>query len=181
LPNRQEEEIDKALREFFAKAIVGLLTRANQHFLVGKNRHRQEIFKGIVRDVHDLFFLTRKFDKETQSCVGLRQLIDQAIEALDGRMAHVFVQGNCLPELTVSVIVPEVTVSDTGKVLVSGDMARLRVGVAEGGGLDIQCVGTLGIEAQQTLGVGSLKNCQLSMTDGELAWQAIDTCDPVEV
>ncbi|MGA1195950.1 MAG: hypothetical protein ACO36I_05555 [Candidatus Latescibacterota bacterium] len=170
LSNRQEQDMDKALREFFAKAIVGLLTRANQHFLVGKNRHRQEIFKGIVRDVHDLFFLTRKFDKQTQQCTILNQWVDDAIQVLNGRVAGIYVGGRCKPELNVSVTIPEVTVSDNGQVMISGDMARLQGKVSQTGGIDVKCVSTLGIETCQTGDIDILENCKISVLDGNMIW-----------
>ena len=179
LEKRQEKDIDKALREFFAKAIVGLLTRTNRHFLMSKNRHRQEIFKGIIKDVHDLFFLTRKFDKQTQYCVALNQAVDEAVKMLNGRAAHLYVLGKCLPDLTVSLTLPEVTVSDDGKILVSGDMVRLQVKPSLEGGLDVICRSALGMEKQKTLDMDVLRHCQISMADGDVVWGAVEVGDAV--
>lgn len=179
LSNRQDQDVDKALREFFAKAIVGLLTRANRHLLTGKNRHRQEIFKGVVRDVHDLFFLTRKFDKQIYHLQVLNRLIDEAIESLNGRCASVFVRGLCKPDLGMSFMIPEVTVSDNGQVMVSGDLARLQGVLSASGGMDVKCVSTLGIETHQEGDVDMLGNCKISVMDGNMVWCPLTFGDAV--
>ncbi len=62
LENRDEEEIDQALKEFFAKAILGLLTRLNQHYISEGPGHRKR-FAAVVTKLRDLVFLTRNFDK----------------------------------------------------------------------------------------------------------------------
>jgi hypothetical protein len=173
LLGRQEKEIDNALREFFAKAVVGLLTRTNQHFLMSKNRHRQEIFKGIIRDVHDLFFLTRKFDKNSQQCEVLSKLVDEAVRELHGRFAGVFVRGKCKPDLEISIILPDVTVSNAGEVMVSGDIARMQIIRTSEGGCVAECVSTLGIKASHVLDADTLQDCEISILDEDVVWSSI--------
>lgn len=179
LAERDENDIDKALKEFFAKAIVGLLTRSNQHFLMSKNRHRQEIFKSIVRDVHDLFFLKRKFDKQSHLCATLAQDVDDAIQALDGRIARIFVRGACLPDIKFTHILPDVMVSDQGNVLMNGEQAHLQVSLASKDRLKMTCVSTLGLTSHKVIEMGQLQNCNFLIDEGDVVWKGVEACDVV--
>ena len=158
-----------------------MLTRVNVHFLSGKSPHRQVVFKGIVRDMHELLLLTRQFDKQVQNYQVLEESVNEAIACLNGRIAGIYVQGQCLPDLTISATVPEVTVSDDGKMLVKGDMARLQLAPSEEGGIGVKCMNTSGLETEQILDEGQFQNCQFSVCEGEMVWQALNVCDRVEV
>lgn len=173
LPGRNEQEIDKALREFFAKAIVGLLTRENKHFLMSKNRHRQEIFKGVVRDVHDLFFLTRNIDKQIAKCADWSAQVEKAKQAVDGRVAALFVRGRCQHDMTVAVTVPDVMVAEDGKILISGDSARLEVLKAEADHILIKRMNTMGIFSEETVDAAVLKHFQMALIGEEIIWKDI--------
>lgn len=175
LEGRNEQEVDKALQEFFAKAIVGLLTRANQHFLMSKNRHRQEIFKGVIRDVHDLFFLARKFDKQTRRCATLKEVLDEAIASLQGRVVQIYVGGKCAPELAVSITLPDVHIADDDRILISGDMVRAEISVSdEVGRLNIKQVNTVGVASQQVVGSDDLSGCRMAIFDAGFFWQPLN-------
>jgi len=59
---RSDEEIDRALRQFFAKAVLGLLTRLNRDYIASGRGH-QERFKKVVLKLQDLVFKSREYDK----------------------------------------------------------------------------------------------------------------------
>jgi hypothetical protein len=59
---RSEAEIDQALRQFFAKAVLGLLTRLNRDYIASGRGH-QERFKKVVLKLQDLVLKSREFDK----------------------------------------------------------------------------------------------------------------------
>jgi cytoskeletal protein CcmA (bactofilin family) len=59
---RSEEEIDRALRQFFAKAVLGLLTRLNRDYIASGRGH-QERFKKVVLKLQDLVLKSREYDK----------------------------------------------------------------------------------------------------------------------
>jgi len=76
LKKRSEDEIDRALREFFAKAVLGLLTRMNRDYIAG-GPGRQKRFKSVVFKLKDLIFRTREFDRR-------QSLRDQEYQRLEG-------------------------------------------------------------------------------------------------
>jgi hypothetical protein len=61
---RSEPEVDRALLQFFAKAMVGLLTELNRNYITSGRGH-QDRFKKVVLKLRDLVFKTRELDKFT--------------------------------------------------------------------------------------------------------------------
>ena len=59
---RSEEEIDQALKQFFAKAVLGLLTRLNRDYIASGRGH-QERFKKVILKLQDLVIKSREYDK----------------------------------------------------------------------------------------------------------------------
>ena len=97
---RSEDLVDKALRQFFAKAVLGLLTRLNRDYIASGRGH-QDRFKKVVKKLQDLVFKTREYDKfvnryqsETAQIETLRQQYAITIPAL-------VVQGATLPSVEV--------------------------------------------------------------------------------
>jgi hypothetical protein len=67
--DRPDVNIDHALSEFYAKAVVGLLARTNLHLIKG-NPNRQKIFKTIVRSLHEGFALRFADEQVTLESLG---------------------------------------------------------------------------------------------------------------
>ena len=62
LQGRSEREIDQALREFFAKAVLGVLTRLNKQYISAGKGH-QTRFSTVVYRLQELVFDTRNYDR----------------------------------------------------------------------------------------------------------------------
>ncbi|MBT3604378.1 MAG: hypothetical protein HN521_15080 [Candidatus Latescibacteria bacterium] len=62
LPGRSAAEVDTALRQFFAKAVMGLLTRLNRDYIASGRGH-QVRFKSVVAKLQDLVLKSREYDK----------------------------------------------------------------------------------------------------------------------
>ncbi|MDP6777930.1 MAG: hypothetical protein QGI83_14325 [Candidatus Latescibacteria bacterium] len=76
---RSESDIDGALLEFYAKAIVGLLTRLNREYIQQSPSNRK-VFTTALRKLHDLIFLAREVDK-------FRDRASRATSDLEGLLA----------------------------------------------------------------------------------------------
>lgn len=119
--NLPEEETDQALRAFYAKGVVGLLTRSNQSFLT-QNVMRQRILKGVIRDFYNLFEETRKIDKYKQRIADLEKELRLAVERLNYRPSRVWIRGEISPALKLTLISPELEVSDLGDLFVDREV-----------------------------------------------------------
>jgi hypothetical protein len=102
---RSEVEIDKALQHFFAKAVLGLLTRLNLGYIASGRGH-QERFKRVVLKLQELVFKSREYDKfkllhhtETAEVETLSQLylFDTPTFSVHGNLAPSFEMAvNCV-------------------------------------------------------------------------------------
>ena len=123
---KTDDEIDRALLEFFAKAVVGLMTRTNRH-LLRENQNRQKVFKGVIKSLHDLFFLTRKFDNHAHRMAGDEAELNKRIDALSSQTGVVHVQGAVLPGVDLHFVLPDVERLEDGEISIGTWIARLRV------------------------------------------------------
>jgi len=174
LAGRSEEDVDKAMQEFFAKAIVGLLARANQNFLVSQSKHRQEIFKGVIKDVHKFFFLARKVDRQAAKVAEIDKSIEDKISDLNERRATLKVMGSLIPEVIVVFTVPKAS-RVVSKTLISGDTARLRLQQGtDQHHVSVVHINTLGdSQTLMTPKVEEWQNCQVYIDDGEVVWERL--------
>lgn len=99
---RTEEEIDQALRQFFAKAVLGLLTRLNRDYIASGRGH-QDRFKKVVLKLQDLVLKTREYDKY----VNRHHADTIQIEALSSQYTVSFpsliIQGGIHPSFEVAI------------------------------------------------------------------------------
>jgi len=98
LEHRSEKEIDQALREFFAKAIVGVLTRLNQAYIAQGPANRKA-FGGVVQKLQDLVFQTREFDKVIDQIQEREVRFWANLGRFNKNDGALCVQGAVMPEL----------------------------------------------------------------------------------
>jgi hypothetical protein len=173
LAGRSDSEVDKALQEFFAKAIVGLLTRANREFLVGQNTHRQEIFKGIIRDVHKLFFTKRGFDKLMAKAMEIEESIRERVVNSNGKSGLLQITGRLIPEVNMGFTVTKSSLVE-GEAILGGDLARMRLQHGRDS-THVQAVriNTAGEDQVLRAEIEEMQNCQVHVVDGEVTWEPL--------
>ena len=103
---KSEEEIDRALNEFFAKAVMGLLTRINRTYITGSPTQRQA-FMTVVRRLHDLLFLTRNIDKQAIKIGQNEERLKRMGDRPEAPISTVYVRGAVLPGLDLQFVLPE--------------------------------------------------------------------------
>lgn len=97
---RTEKEVDHALQQFFAKAVMGLLTRLNRDYLASGRGH-QERFKKVVHKLKELIFKKREFDKYVRNHkVGMGKM-EMLGEKYDIEKPKMVVQGSLYPSFEV--------------------------------------------------------------------------------
>lgn len=126
LKGRSSEEIDKALAEFFNKAVVGHLTLKNRS-LIQDNVNRRKVFMGLIRNLHGLFMSTRKQDQLEGTLKGYEKRLSAVTDALGEQLASLVLYAGVRPPLSCLFITPEVTQTDDGTKTVLGRDAHLSV------------------------------------------------------
>ncbi|MEE2752696.1 MAG: hypothetical protein VX910_01845 [Candidatus Latescibacterota bacterium] len=79
LGDRSPQETDKALEEFYLRAIVGMLTRSNKHY-VSQNPSRHKIFLKVIEELREHLILIRRADSMREE---LDRLKETKVEMLD--------------------------------------------------------------------------------------------------
>ena len=103
---KSDLEIDRALREFFAKAVMGLLTRLNRSYIL-EGKSKRHTFMKVLRKLQDLLYLTRSLDKQTIKC----RIADEKLARVAGthrrRDRVVRVSGSVNPEFDLKIDDPD--------------------------------------------------------------------------
>lgn len=95
---RSLDEVDKALRQFFAKAVLGLLTRLNKDYIASGRGH-QERFKKVVLKLQDLVLKCREYDKFVEQNHSETAQVEALCEKFKIELPSLAVKGALLPSL----------------------------------------------------------------------------------
>jgi len=158
------KEIDRALLEFFAKAVVGLLTRVNKQYIMGGTNNRKT-FTTVIRKLHDLTFLTRKCDKLKEQIRLLENTISgsETGEGIDA--ARAFIGGSILPEFKLQFqFINEYD---------SKDNCSAKLSLTEGGsppGRKITLVDSRGEDKIESVSAEAFSGVEFFPENGAVAW-----------
>ncbi len=103
---RSERDVDRALLEFYAKAVVGLLTRLNRNY-IGKSPSNRKVFTTALRKLHDLIFLAREVDRFEDRARSAESDLGDLLAEVGGRSLAVYIGGAALPDLEIEFASPE--------------------------------------------------------------------------
>lgn len=173
LKGKSEADVDKALLVFFSKAVLGVITRVNKPFLTG-NKHRHRILKSAIRDVHNLFFLARKYDKVGLRISELDEEVGRLGEALESRSCVLYVGGEIRPQMDARFTVAKVEQLEENEVLISGDSARLMVRNQGAVKLGVTKMDIEGTTKVQNIQMDELHHCEIRVEEGQVVWQPIE-------
>ncbi len=168
---KTEEEIDRALLEFFAKAVVGLLTKANRGY-IGGSPNRQKVFRSVVRSLHDLFFLTRKSDRQSNQIAPGEAELNALIDALSNQTSAVYVRGAVLPDIDLQFVLPDVEWLEEGEVSIGMQTARLtlRPG-ADADQREVIRLDTSGEDTVLSPNPEELQGISIRVHEGRVVWE----------
>jgi len=113
--SRTEEDIDKAIDQFFNKVVVGMLAKTNRVRL-RESVSRQTTFKHLVRQLHELFLATRKRDLLDRQSEETRRRFDEQTVSLCATEAAVQIYGHPLAGTEIRFKRPLVTAGDRLKI-----------------------------------------------------------------
>ena len=169
---RSESDIDGDLLEFYAKAIVGLLTRLNREYIQQSPSNRK-VFTTALRKLHDLIFLAREVDK-------FRDRASRATSDLEGLLAlagggaspAVTVYGAALPDLEIGFALPEIARQPGSPPEIRTIHSKLTL--THGDGPDIRRASLLdarGRVRKHALSARDLSHISFWSEEGEVVWR----------
>ena len=84
ISEHQQANVDRALKEFFAKGIVGIVARSNQKYL-SNNPAREKIFMQLLRQLRDLILLVHQNEMVNSRLVQVEENLGQKLAHLNNR------------------------------------------------------------------------------------------------
>jgi len=170
VPNRSPDLVDRALIEFFSKAVVGLLTRNNQ-YLIQNNTNRRKVFMGLIRTLYDLFMLTRQRDRLGDEVQMREARFKGVIESLQKRDSRVWINGGIAPDVAIQFAVPDVVQHGELDVEVNEQKAVLQILPGE----DARSLRTIltplaGDAVQNKCAAEVFQGAVLQVVDGRVGW-----------
>lgn len=126
MKGRSEEETDTALAEFYAKAVVGKLVKANRKY-IAQNLTRRKVFMGVIDDLYKLFRLVRQRDRNTLEVYGMRGTIEDGLRWFNEQESRVWLGGTLHPGASITLI--KALADLPGDEEVSLDVVRASIGL----------------------------------------------------
>jgi hypothetical protein len=168
---KDEEAVISALKEFYAKAVVGVLTKKNRAY-IAQSTNRRTIFTSMVRSLYDLFMLTYKRDRELAQLAGQKAEAEELAEVLRNRTVAVYVKGYLMPKLDIQIVLPHVEAMEDGEISIGMDTVKMQVGPGpDDAHLEVVLVDKEGEGATSRPEAGELQGLAISAVDGKAAWE----------
>ncbi len=169
--DKQEEEVDKALKEFFSRAVVGLLTRVNKAYIM-ENVNNRKIFTTAVRKLHDLIFMARKTDKVAAAASRMENELMDQLDKVRTTRSRVFVGGTLMPEVDMEFVLLRVGQDPEGGVEIGQGAARLRLKKgADGEQRQVVQIHANGEDSVKTVDSKAMVGLVFKVENGSVLWK----------
>lgn len=165
-----DDKLKVALVEFFAKGIVGVLTKNNSKY-IGNNPARKKVFLQLLKALRDLVLLTFERDLLIATIDKGEAEINQLITELSQQEGAVRIQGGILPGTVVEFALPKVRRLDDGEVQCLHQSASLKVQPgSQSEELHLELIGADGETSVQDLSAAQLQKTALRTSEGQVTW-----------
>jgi len=172
LKGRTPEQIDKALVEFFNKAVVGHLTLRNRS-IIQDNVNRRKVFMGLIRNMHGLFMSTHKQNQQESTLKGYEKKLTGVMEALKEQQPALVLHAGVKPPLSCLFITPEISQNDSGEQTILGRDAQLWIDM-QGENLSMRQKNVASEDEVETIIEDALNKVVISVVDGKIQQQPLE-------
>jgi len=168
------EEVTVALKEFFAKGIIGLLAKVNRSYIAA-SRAQGKVFRQLIHNLYELIFLTRELDQlkagATSAKEGFRSMANR-LSCLDRR---VLVNGKIYPDTIFRFMPREVDISDDGEIALEGESASLTIASgSDPGQRKLMWRNVDGRSQTEVQAADRLRGIVLRLDEDQVVWTPID-------
>lgn len=170
-----EERFEAALIEFFAKGVVGVITKTNLMY-IEDNPARKKVFLQLLRNLRELFMLTVQRETIVYQTTCDEEEIDRMVSELTEQNRTLCVQGKIAPDFRAEFMLPRVRQLDDGDVDIAHGSAsvKLQPGKEEGSFL-LDLTNSDGEQSSQDLAQSELQSVSFAVSDGQLIRQALSS------
>ena len=171
LEERSEAQLETALAEFFAKGVVGVVSRTNRKYLVDFPA-REKVFMQLLRSLRELFLLVAERDRTLRSLEAAERELEALSANLTGRQPRVAVAGRVAPLTEIEFILPQIVPLNDGTFDFAHQTASLSVNAgASFGELDVVVRDADG--ARSVRDIPDLRGVLVHVDDGRVRCDAV--------
>lgn len=125
---KQEKQLDLALAEFFAKGIIGVVTRTNRKYL--DNQAREIVFMRLLGHLRELYMMVARKERLTIQLKQQRAELNALRTHLEESVPAISIAGDCDSSCALEFRVPQIEQTEDGSLECSdrGIGLRLRPG-----------------------------------------------------
>ena len=176
LEGRTDEQLELALAEFFAKGIIGVITRSNRKYLVNYPA-REKVFMQLVKSLRELFQAVFERDRLQRRVEWLTSRLDHLVESLSTRHCPVDVGGTIAGLSTLEFIVPRVVLKPKdGGFDFFHKTARLEIH-RDGAAVELVSCGTDGGRMSTMVTAAEMEGLRFAIDGDHILWES--TREPV--
>ncbi|MFH1569221.1 MAG: hypothetical protein ABIL09_14595 [Gemmatimonadota bacterium] len=170
---KTEEDLSRALDEFFAKGVVGVLARLNRRYLL-EVPTRGRVFMQLLRDLHDLLVLVMRADARERAAVRRELDLERLVVEMESRSPLVAVGGTVAPSIRVEFILPRVIRQADGGIDFAHKTAQLAVHAGTfADKLELVSQGADGQRAERVAPAADLEGLVFQVCDEQVRWDRL--------
>ncbi|HJP32085.1 MAG TPA: hypothetical protein QGF95_16190 [Candidatus Latescibacteria bacterium] len=173
LDGRTDEQLELALAEFFAKGVIGVITRANRKYLVNFPA-REKVFMQLVKSLRELFEAVLERDRLQRRVEWLEGRLGQLVDSLRRRRASVEVGGAIAGDTSMEFILPRVVKQPKdGGYDFAHQTARLEL-ICGAGAIEVVPCGADGARTSTTVAASEMDGLRFAVDDGRVLWEPVN-------
>jgi hypothetical protein len=173
LAGRTDEQLELALAEFFAKGVVGVITRVNRKYLVDFPP-REKVFMQLVRNLRELFEAVLERDRLRRRVEWLGERVVHLVDGLSNRQCQVEVSGAIAGESSMEFILPRVVQqTKEGGFDFAHQTAHLDIHCGPSAAEVVSC-GTDGARFSTTMTPSEMESLRFAVDDGRIFWEPVN-------
>lgn len=172
LRGRTDTQLELALAEFFAKGILGVITRANRKYLINFPA-REKVFVQLARSLRELFEAVLERDRLQRRVEWVTVRLDHLVESLHDHRCAVDVGGAIAGETAMEFILPRVVKKpEDGGYDFFHKTARLEFHCG-GGAVEIVSCGTDGARSSTRVTASEMEGLRFAVDDDRILWEPV--------
>jgi len=165
---------DEAVKEFFSRAVIAALMKANKSY-IAKNRGRQQIFMKVLQGLRELFDLARQGDALAEQAAAVaaeEEAIVQQLEA-PGEL-NLEVAGRLGQDTEIAFVTPRVQRQNGNVSAVRQTMTMAVCDGEEPETLDLVIQDTTGKKVEQQTSEDELTGVRITYREGKMSWEKLE-------
>jgi len=168
-----DEDLDLAINEFFAKGIVGVLSRVNRKHLV-EVPTRGKAFLQVMRGLHELLRQVVARDAVQRRADRCKLELERLVSELEARCPRVLVGGSIAPSARLEFILPRALRQGEDSIDFAHKTALLSIHAgAFADQLELAWQGGDGARGERTVAAGDLDGTVFQVRDERVYWERI--------